>query len=126
MPEQGLFEKYTILDAVTKQEKTGPYFVLKPTEDPAAIAAIKKYAEVTENKELSADLIIWMESLELEGVKQPPECDYCGELTDKVRPSPFMADSASMCKHCWDMTKKEYAASHGEHIGEFEDYPHFK
>ncbi|WHY76245.1 hypothetical protein QNH20_19260 [Neobacillus sp. WH10] len=126
MPEQGLYEKYIILDAVTREEKEGPYFVLKPSEDPAAIAAIKKYAEVTEKKELSDDLINWMGRLEFEGVKQPPECDYCGELTDKVRPSPFMGDSASMCKHCWDITKEEYAASHDEHIPVFEDYPHFK
>lgn len=54
------------------------------------------------------------------------KCDYCDEYTDKVRPSPFLGDSASMCRLCWDMTKEEYAASHGEHIGEFEDFPHFK
>ncbi|ARD58224.1 hypothetical protein BRL64_05210 [Bacillus safensis] len=54
-------------------------------------------------------------------------CDYCDELSNKVRPSPFMGDiGSSMCKDCWDMTKKEYAASHDEHIGDFEDYPHWK
>ncbi|QII25645.1 hypothetical protein G3M80_13910 [Bacillus altitudinis] len=54
-------------------------------------------------------------------------CDYCDELSKKVRPSPFMGDvGSSMCKDCWDMTKKEYAASHDEHIGDFEDYPHWK
>lgn len=54
-------------------------------------------------------------------------CDYCDELSNKVRPSPFMGDiGSSMCKDCWDMTKKEYAASHDEHIGNFEDYPHWK
>lgn len=53
-------------------------------------------------------------------------CDYCDELSNKVRPSPFMGDTGSMCKDCWDMTKKEYAASHDEHIGNFEDYPHWK
>jgi dimeric dUTPase (all-alpha-NTP-PPase superfamily) len=55
------------------------------------------------------------------------ECDYCGENVDYTRPSPFMGDiRSSMCKPCWDMTKKEYAASTGEYIPEFEDYPHFK
>ncbi|QNP18249.1 hypothetical protein H9S87_18930 (plasmid) [Bacillus pumilus] len=53
-------------------------------------------------------------------------CHYCGESANKVRPLPFMGDISSMCKDCWDMTKKEYAASHDEHIGEFEDYPHWK
>ncbi|MCY9671749.1 hypothetical protein M5W63_04360 [Bacillus pumilus] len=53
-------------------------------------------------------------------------CDYCDELSNKVRPSPFMGDTGSMCKDCWDMTKREYAASHDEHIPQFEDYPHWK
>ncbi|MED3779381.1 hypothetical protein P4560_02290 [Heyndrickxia sporothermodurans] len=55
------------------------------------------------------------------------ECDYCETPAQKLRPTPFMSDvPACMCKHCWDMTKEEYAASHGEEIGDFEDYPHFK
>jgi hypothetical protein len=83
--------------------------------------------EITTNKQLASDLLSWMEGLELVGVEQPPECDYCEETVDKVRPSPFLGDVGSMmCKGCWDMTKNEYAASHDEHIGEFEDYPHFK
>ncbi|WNS74268.1 hypothetical protein RRV45_15260 [Bacillus sp. DTU_2020_1000418_1_SI_GHA_SEK_038] len=55
------------------------------------------------------------------------QCDYCEQYVDKVRPTPFMGDiPASMCKGCWDMTKKEYAASHDEYIGDFEDYLHFQ
>jgi len=54
------------------------------------------------------------------------KCDYCGEFVDYTRPSPFMGDNASMCKPCWDMTKDDYAGSTGEHILNFEDYPHFK
>ncbi|KAA6447573.1 hypothetical protein [Bacillus swezeyi] len=55
------------------------------------------------------------------------KCDYCEGYADKVRPSPFMVDvGASMCKECWDGTKEEYAASTGEHIGDFENYPHWK
>ncbi|WP_144459401.1 hypothetical protein [Bacillus pumilus] len=53
-------------------------------------------------------------------------CHYCGEAANKVRPSPFMGDISSMCKECWDATRQEYAASHDEHIGAFEDYPHWK
>lgn len=54
------------------------------------------------------------------------ECDYCGEPAEKLRPSPFMSDYwAKMCKHCWDMTKEEYAASNGEYIPDFESYTHF-
>ncbi|WXG84199.1 dUTP diphosphatase [Paenibacillus glucanolyticus] len=53
-------------------------------------------------------------------------CDYCGEEVSFTRPSPFMADSgADMCEECWNMTKKEYAASNGEYIPDFKDYPHF-
>jgi dimeric dUTPase (all-alpha-NTP-PPase superfamily) len=54
------------------------------------------------------------------------ECDYCGEDVDYTRPSPFMADTASMCRSCWNSTKEEYKNSHGEFIPEFEDYPNFK
>jgi dimeric dUTPase (all-alpha-NTP-PPase superfamily) len=54
------------------------------------------------------------------------KCDYCGEYVDYTRPSPFMGESASMCKICWDMTKEEHAASNGEYIPDFEDYSHFK
>ncbi|WP_435246676.1 hypothetical protein [Streptomyces sp. NRRL F-5630] len=53
-------------------------------------------------------------------------CHYCGESANKLRPSPFMGDISSMCKECWDATRREYAASHDEHIGAFEDYPHWK
>lgn len=54
-------------------------------------------------------------------------CDYCGEDVEYIRPSPFMADTgANMCKVCWDMTKEEYSASHGEYIENFEEYPYFK
>lgn len=53
-------------------------------------------------------------------------CDYCSENVDYTRPTPFMADTgANMCKVCWDYTKEEYAASNGEYITAFEDYPHF-
>lgn len=54
------------------------------------------------------------------------QCDYCGEDVDYTRPSPFMGSQGSMCKHCWNMTKDEYAAASDEHIPIFEDYPHFK
>lgn len=53
-------------------------------------------------------------------------CSYCGEEVSYTRPTPFMADTgADMCEHCWDMTQKEYAASNGEYIPDFKDYPHF-
>lgn len=54
------------------------------------------------------------------------ECSYCGEKVNQTRPSPFMADAlADMCEDCWNMTKEEYAASNGEYIPDFRDYPHF-
>lgn len=53
-------------------------------------------------------------------------CSYCGEEVSYTRPSPFMADfDADMCEECWNMTKEEYAASNGEYIPDFKDYPHF-
>lgn len=54
------------------------------------------------------------------------ECSYCGEEVEYTRPTPFMADAgADMCEECWNMTKKEYAASNDEYIPDFKDYPHF-
>jgi len=54
------------------------------------------------------------------------KCDYCGEEVEYTRPSPYMADKvAAMCKQCWEMTRTEYAASQGECLPVFEDYPHF-
>jgi hypothetical protein len=126
--EKGLYNKYKILDRETGEKKDGEYFVLKPSKDPAAFAALKRYAEITPNSELASNIESWLEYLEISGdVIKLPECSYCGGEANKVRPTPFLADiGANMCKNCWDMTKEEYAVSHCEHIPEFEDYPHFK
>lgn len=48
-------------------------------------------------------------------------CSYCNEENQILRPSPFMADvGAMMCEHCWNETKKEYSASNGEYIPNFD------
>lgn len=59
--------------------------------------------------------------------KQTPEvekekCDYCGEMVEYTRPSPFM-EVTNMCKGCWDVTREEYKGSDGVDIGPFEDFP---
>ncbi|MDT8718304.1 hypothetical protein IAI10_16675 [Clostridium sp. 19966] len=48
-------------------------------------------------------------------------CNYCDADNEILRPSPFMADRAMMCEHCWNDTKEEYAASNGEHIPDFDN-----
>ncbi len=48
------------------------------------------------------------------------KCNYCDEENQILRPSPFMADVAMMCEHCWNETQKEYAASNGEYIPDFD------
>ncbi|WP_192927434.1 hypothetical protein [Clostridium beijerinckii] len=48
-------------------------------------------------------------------------CDYCDDKNKILRPSPFMADAkAMMCEHCWNETKKEYEASDGVQIPDFD------
>lgn len=48
-------------------------------------------------------------------------CSYCNKNNQILRPSPFMADTkAIMCEHCWNETKKEYSASNGEYIPDFD------
>jgi len=49
------------------------------------------------------------------------KCDYCGEENQILRPSPFIADMGTMmCEYCWNDTQKEYAASNGEYIPDFD------
>ncbi len=49
------------------------------------------------------------------------KCSYCGEKDHILRPSPFMADiNSMMCEYCWNETQKEYAASNGEYIPDFD------
>ena len=59
-PERaGLYGKYTVY-----KNKDGSLvtdcFVLRPTKDPAAVAAIMAYAAATDNAELAADIINWV------------------------------------------------------------------
>jgi hypothetical protein len=118
--ERGLYNKYKILDCETGEEKQGSYFVLNPEKDPAAISALKRYVEMTPNRQLASDIENWLEAMEMMGVKQPTTCDYCGDEVRETKGSPFMADvSAKMCERCWNDTRKEYIASNGEDIGPF-------
>ncbi|NFO86484.1 hypothetical protein FDC58_10520 [Clostridium botulinum] len=48
-------------------------------------------------------------------------CNYCDEENQILRPSPFMADVAMMCEHCWNETQEEYKNSTGEYIPNFQD-----
>lgn len=49
------------------------------------------------------------------------KCDYCEEKNIILRPTPFMGDRAAMmCEECWDETQKEYEASNGECISDFQ------
>ena len=59
----GLYNKYRVVNNVTKMPVEGA-FVLRPDRDPAALFALKHYAERTTNVELAADLIMWIEGLQ--------------------------------------------------------------
>ena len=118
MCEEGLYDKYKVIKNSTKEEVAGA-FVLLPESDPIAIAALKTYAELTDNVELANNIECWLETLEMIGKEMPPVCDYCEDIA-KVKSTPFMADvGARMCKKCWDSTRREYRLSNGEEIGEF-------
>lgn len=60
----GLYNKYKILKRATGQEAEGEFFVLKPGEDAAARAALRAYADATDNKELARDIRTWMNAIE--------------------------------------------------------------
>ncbi len=55
----GLYGKYTV-----RKNEDGALvtdcFVLRPTKDPAAVAALRAYADSTDNAELAADIISWV------------------------------------------------------------------
>lgn len=55
----GLKTKYIVRKADTG-EAVENCFVLRPEKDPAAVAAIRAYAEATDNNALAADLLRWI------------------------------------------------------------------
>ncbi len=57
--EPGLYNKYRILNTVTKNAVEGA-FVLRPARDPTALAALIHYAALTPNLTLAADLDAWI------------------------------------------------------------------
>lgn len=58
-PRAGLYGKYTVY-----KNKDGSLvtdcFILRPAKDPAAVAALREYAAITDNAELAADIINWV------------------------------------------------------------------
>lgn len=60
---KGLYGKYILYKADTREEVTEDYFVLRPDRDPAAIFALLAYAEATDNKKLAKDLAEWVIAL---------------------------------------------------------------
>ncbi|AKG36111.1 hypothetical protein [Paenibacillus durus] len=60
---KGLCNKYQIIKRETGVEVDGNCFVLRPDRDPAAVAALLRYADATSNADLSADIWQWMQSI---------------------------------------------------------------
>lgn len=57
--DKGLTHKYDVRKADTG-EVVENCFVLRPDKDPAAVAALRAYAESTDNAALAADIINWI------------------------------------------------------------------
>ena len=57
--ESGLKKKYIVHKADTG-EPVDSCFVLRPESDPAAVAAIRAYADAAENRTLANDLLNWV------------------------------------------------------------------
>ncbi|MFE4712620.1 MULTISPECIES: hypothetical protein [unclassified Paenibacillus] len=117
--EQGLYNKYQIINRETSQEAEGQYFVLNPAKDPAARAALMAYADATDNQQLAMDITFWVSNL-----PEFAKCDWCdADVKDETELShPHMFDPAidhRMCRNCWDHDREVYKGSYGEDIGEF-------
>ena len=57
----GLYNKYIITKADGTQVNDR-CFILKPDKDPAAVAALRAYAEATNDDQLRSDLYAWIGS----------------------------------------------------------------
>lgn len=60
---KGLYNKYTVIDNKSGEPLVGNIFVLRPDKDVAALAALRTYADHTDNTELSNDLDSVMKEL---------------------------------------------------------------
>lgn len=60
--KRGLYQKYVVRKFDTGKEVTD-CFILRPKKDPAAVAALKEYARVTDNKNLANDILLWIEAI---------------------------------------------------------------
>lgn len=62
MKQKGLYNKYEVYknDALVHDR----CFVLKPESDPAALEALRAYAQETPNVQLSTDLLNWIFEIE--------------------------------------------------------------
>ena len=65
---RGLYQKYIVLKADTGKEAVD-CFILRPKKDPAAVAALREYARVTDNKNLANDILLWIEAVKEEAEK---------------------------------------------------------
>ncbi|MCC8435446.1 hypothetical protein HP567_012915 [Brevibacillus sp. M2.1A] len=68
MENKGLIVKYDVRK-VDNGELVNNCFVLRPDIDGAAVAALRKYAEVTTNGKLSNDITNWLDSIVNEKTK---------------------------------------------------------
>jgi hypothetical protein len=59
----GLFDKYTVINNVTNEVIKERTFTLVPSRDPAAVAALRTYAQYA-NKVLANDLNQWLDDIE--------------------------------------------------------------
>ncbi len=57
--DRGLYVKYNVVKADTG-ETVYDCFVLRPDRDPAAVNALRAYADATQNKALASDIIKWI------------------------------------------------------------------
>jgi len=73
---KGLYSKYTLINNDTSKPVTGKYFILKPENDIAAVKALLTYAENTDNKLLSNDILDWLKNLNIEQDNKPKNCNH--------------------------------------------------
>ncbi|MFT9848498.1 hypothetical protein [Aneurinibacillus sp. REN35] len=132
MSEQGLHVKYNVTKADTG-ELIGNCFVLRPDRDPAAVVALMMYAAATENKELSQDILNWLQGMGqerllytqcfLKAISENPQ--FFEKLLGSIIESPFQSEHGDMWvnkKHATAVCSELYYAVMDERFYENMDF----
>jgi len=118
--QQGIFYKYKIERMDGQPLKPGFRFVLSPESDPAALEALKAYADNTSNKQLSDDIRAFVTEIERRNrQKMLYEDRYKADIeSGDADPWNELApeEQVAVCEVCGDIQDPEMPLEEGETV----------